>query len=90
MIVRMTKSNAKFNLEHPDMWVNPMTGRIVGRKEFEALMKMCLVCMLGEPVFGTIVGQGADSSTFRITWEHKPFGTETAFYEEGRDFTYET
>jgi len=87
--VRMTKWNAKWNLEHPECWENPRTGRINNRKEFEALMKMCLSCLLDEPVFGTVVGKGADSNTFRIEWSHKPFGKETAYYEVGRDFTYE-
>jgi hypothetical protein len=86
MKVQMTKRCATWALQHPEVWIKP-NGRIGDYKKFNAWMQMCWACLLDVPIYGKVDGVGSMKNVFHVTWSHRLFGEEGAYYEKGKDYT---
>lgn len=77
--VLMSRSIAKFNLDHPEhyFWADGTKGPSSGYNE---VMQMSMAVLLDVPMTGEITGHGADSNTYRVNFE-SPFGSDYSYYE---------
>lgn len=76
--VLMTKSNAKWYLDNPDVYYS-------FDEEYETETLLHLMCLFGVPVIGTIIGKGNDC--WRV--EFNVGNLTTSYYAENKKhFTY--
>lgn len=62
--VQMKVSNAKWYLDHPDVY--ELCGKLACVKEFDTETQIHLMCAIGVPVIGKIIGKGNDC--WNVQW----------------------
>lgn len=80
-IVMMRKSIAKWNVDHPEMYLNPAEGTYT--KDYYNDMEVYLNCLMDVPVVGVVLRPGSMDKVWQVRF--RVSGTnliETSFYEE--------
>lgn len=82
--VKLTKSWAEWQLEHPECWYSPITKEVADEDKFEKTMKLAMLVLLESPPVGKIA-EFTYSDTARVDFGR--FGSE--FCEMGADIIAE-
>ncbi len=75
--VVLTKSYAKWYLQHPEIFECPVTGEM--SEGFDETIQMSIATLLGVPMIGTVIKPGADKNGWGVKFKTK-FGTDYAYY----------
>jgi len=81
--VKMTIRNAKWHLDHPEIYFCIGSQAEYNIYENETFIHLC--CAMGVPVIGTTGNKGCEDNVYRVVWK---VGKRIAwaYYKKGRDF----
>ncbi len=72
--VKLKPTLAKWHLNHPDIFVCDPLHPIP--KKYEPELLIHLACCLGEPVYGTVIGNGSSKNCWLVKWKIGDLSTQ--------------